>query len=437
MRRELRALLAISAAGAGLAACSDQPTSAPFVPRMAGVNADVLPACDFTTLRDAVRTYADVNGSDVIFDYIRDMSTDPYGQGMNGLARLAEIRAVGPKKAGVTAAQGAAAVTAFLACMPVGAVQTDFATNIVTAFGAGGMFEVPTTTSISPIFSRGEPANTQFWAAKPSGATTKWSDLTGGVRYLVFGYKINNGTGFDYNVVPMLGQGTLPNKMPATFTGSLLVGACGTFASNVRVKHVNEVLFDQSMGFCAEQGDSPPLAALSTGLGANFASLVRRSLSVFAPQPLYAAFGGGVGGAVSELSPTTLPSVAPKIEYAPQPANNKSVGDVLGIKVRVYTGATWLSGDPLNNAEVTLTVTGNSGQNAILLNTTTNTSCSFAKRTTINGVADFSDIAVTKSGGYTLTAEATWDNLPAAATLSNLFNVKNKKIGALAVACPA
>ena len=157
MRSKLRAFLAIGAVSAALTACSDQPTSAPVFPRVAGVNADVqLPACDFTALRDAVRAYADVPGNDVIFDYIRDMSGDAYGQGMNGLARLAEIRANGPKKAGATAVQGGAAVTAFLACMPVGTVQDGFATNIVSAMGAGGMFEVPTTSHPPTPFTRAE-----------------------------------------------------------------------------------------------------------------------------------------------------------------------------------------------------------------------------------------------------------------------------------------
>ena len=232
MRSKLRAFLAIGVVSAALTACSDQPTSAPIVPRVAGVNADVLPACNFTTIRDAVRAYADVAGNDSIFGYIRDMSSDAYGQGMNGLARLAQIRATGPKKAGATAAQGAAAVTAFLACMSVGEVQAGFATHLESAMGAGGMFEVPDTSSTDGIFSRSTPAETPYFAAKPDSGGT-WGSLTGDVRYLVFGYKIPNG--FDYNVIPMLG--TLGTGMPSQFAHGLIVGACGTFGSSVRVLH--------------------------------------------------------------------------------------------------------------------------------------------------------------------------------------------------------
>jgi hypothetical protein len=411
----LRTVLTIGAASAALTACTDEPTSAPIVPRMAGVNADVLPACNFNALRDAVRAYADVKGNDVIFDYIRDMSTNAYAQGMNGLARLAEIRGVGPKKAGATAAQGAAAVTAFLACMPVGAVQTNFATNIVSAMGAGGLFEVPTTASTNAVFSRGEPAGATYWAAKPAGGAS-WGSLAGGARYVVFGYKISNG--FDYNVVPMLGNA----PMPAAFAGDLIIGACGSFGSAVRVLHVADVLFDQSMAFC--QPSSPPLAVLSSGIGGNLASLVRRGMSVFAPQAVY-AFGGGVGGAVSELSPSNLLTVTPTISYTPQPGNNRTVGQALGIKVTVSSG-----GNPLNNAVVTLTVTGNSGRDALFIDPQTGKSCFQVVRTTQppSGIADFSDIAVAKAGGYTLTAAASWDNLTASSVVSNLINVKNKKI---------
>lgn len=424
MKRNFRAFLVIGAASAGLAACTDQPTSAPTAPRMAGVNPDVLPTCNFTTLRDAVRSYADVNGSDVIFQYIRDMSTDAYGQGMNGLARLADIRANGPRKAGAGAAEGAAAAIQFLVCMPVGTLDADIVTHLEGAFASGGLFEVPATTSLDPVFSRHTPAVSQFWAAKPEGATT-WGALSGGVRYVVFGYPIPGG--FDYNVIPALGEGIAPNAMPGDFTGSLLIGACGEFANNVRVKHVDEVLFDESMAFC--QPSSPTVASLSSGVGSFLASFVRSGLSMVTPQVAF-AFGGGVGGAVSELSPTTLPTVVPKLEYAPQPANNKAVGDQLGIQVRVYTGASWMDGTPLNNADVTLMVAGNMGQDALFFDPTTGKACFQVTRTTVDGVADFSTVSVRKAGGYTLIAAADFDNLDANAVLSNLFNVKNKKVSA-------
>jgi hypothetical protein len=422
-------------AGAGLAACSDEPTSAPVVPRLSGINAVYnLPACNTTALKDAVRAYADVSGNDSIFTYIRNIDTDAYNQGMNGLARIAQIRASGPKKTGAGADQAAAAVTAFLACMPIGAVQDDsFPQHLKSALSAGGMFEVPTTASTASVFSRGEAANTKYWVAKPADGAN-WGSLAssspGGLRYVVFGYEINGETGFDFNVLPRLGSTAPDPNMPSEFLSSLIIGACGTFDGAVRVLHEQDVLFDLHMLTICQGPSGPGMASLSSGFGSDFAMFVRRGLSVFSPQAAY-AFGGGVGGAVSELSPANLPTVAPKLEYAPQPATNKAVSDPLGIKVRVYTGASWATGNALNNASVTLTVTGNSGKDAILLNTTTGESCFQFTRTTENGVANFSDIAVTKSGGYTLTAESTWDKLPASATLSNLFNVKNKKIGPL------
>ena len=164
MRSKLRAFLAIGVVSAALTACSsDQPTSAPTVPRVAGVNAVVnIPNdCNFSDLRAAVRAYVDA-GNDVIFSYISAMGTDPYGQGMNALARLAEVRgSTADKEPGATPAQGGTAVMEILACMPVGAaVQAGFATNIVKAMGAGGLFEVPLATASNAIFARGEPSDT-------------------------------------------------------------------------------------------------------------------------------------------------------------------------------------------------------------------------------------------------------------------------------------
>ena len=187
------------------------------------------------------------------------------------------------------------------------------------------------------------------------------------------------------------------------------------------MNHNGEILFDENMvAICGTP--APPLASLSSGLGGNLASLVRKSLSVFTPHQAF-AFGGGVGGAVSELSPTSLPTVTPTITYTPQPATNKAVGDPLGIKVSVFSGAT-----PLKNAEVTLTVTGNSGLAALLVDPANKVCFQVTRTTNASGVADFSDIGAAKSGGYTLTAAAIFDGLSANAVVSNLFNVKNKKI---------
>jgi len=420
--RKLRALIAIGGASAGLAACTDQPTSAPIVRPMARVNADALPACDFSALRAAVRAYADVNGNDVIFGYIQGMSTDPYGQGMKGLARIADIRANGPKKAGAGKDQAAAAITGFLACMSVGQVQTGFATNIKSAVDSGGLFEVPHPDSTYAIFSRGvkEGVGTKFWAAKPAGGAT-WGSLTGGLRYVVFGYKVNGENGFDYNVVPMLGTELGAQDMPVEFSGDLIIGACGSFGTSTRVLHVDDVLADQDMSFCLPK--APSLAFRSSGFGSDLALLVRRGLSVFAPQTGY-AYGGGVGGAVSELSPADLQPVTPTITYTKQPLKTPAVGDSLGVRVSLTSGTS--PSKPLVNVVVTLAITGNSGLNALFLDPLTNKRCYFIQRTTdTQGLADFHDVPLLKSGGYTLTATATFDGLVAAPKVSDPVNVKN------------
>jgi hypothetical protein len=435
MRRKLRTALLGCVAGAGLAACSDQPSAVPTIPRTIRVNADVLPTCNINGLKAAVRNYVAAS-NDPIYDIIRDLSqatssAAAYDAGMNGLARLALVRgSVDPvlKKTGATAAQGAAAVTGFLACMPVGNVQDGFATNIVSAMGAGGLFEVPVGSG--PIFTRG--AGTPFWFAQPKAGT--WFGLTG-KRVMIFGYQIGNydgnndptaGGGFDYNIVPMLTAG---QQFPTN--NSLLVGVCGDGAiSNVRLKHNSTILPEETIVCPAS---SPPLASVSARNGLDFAAIARKSVGFFLPEPLHAAAFAGItaGGSVSELSPTVPVVVNAALSFQSQPVDGPikqtlKGSDGTSVKVLVQTTAN----TPLNNAVVTLEITGNSGLNALFKDPTlpgNGTAIKVTRATNSSGIADFDGIFVTKAGGYTLTATVVWDGeISATPIISNLFNMKNK-----------
>jgi hypothetical protein len=434
MRHELRFVFTLAAASVALSACNDQSASAPTIPRGVHVNADVLPACNFTQLKSDVRNYV-ASGNDPIYDIIRDLQQATtldaaYTFGMQGLARLATVRSqVSPvlKKTGATAVQGGAAVVDFLACMPVGEVQAGFETNIVKAMGIGGMFEVPLEAEV--VYSRGK---TPFWYSVPK--TGNWGDLLG-KRVMVFGYEISNipgnsdgvvgGGAFDFNTVPMLATGQ-------TFGNPVLLGACGIAGANARFKHVNSILVNETID-CL--GSAPSLASLSTNSQFNFASFARRSINLFAPQPLYAAtsFSLGIGGGVDSYSPGAVVTVIVTLSFQSQPVGGPiseplNGTDGTSVKVLVTTPA----GSLLEHAFVKLEVTGNSGLNALFYDPTLpspGTSAFVTRETNANGIADFTGVRLTKAGGYTLTASVDFDDIQGTPIISNngsVFNMTNK-----------
>ena len=454
MRQQLRLASTLLVASAVLAACSDQPASAPVAPLVPRVNAALytLPACNFTTLKSAVRNYV-ASSSDPIYDNIRAMQqaadqAGVYAAGMDGLARLAVVRSSAGavpalKKSGATAAQGAAVVTGFLACMNVGQVQEGFATNIVSAMGSGGMFEVPDPTLSNAVFSKGQAAGDLFWFAKPKSTT--WGALQG-KRIMIFGYEISTYTGafedpvggFNYNTVPMLA--TTPTQQTFNNSSLLLIGVCGTVNSDVRIKHKASVLLKETISDCPT--NSPDIASLTTGGAVNFAaSLARKGLSLFTPQPLHAAmFFVGVGGAVSELSPAIAAPISVNVAFTSQPIdgviNRPIQGTIPNVGIQVLVETTKLS--KLANAKVVLSVAGNSGLNAIFYDPSPNTAtadpndvigntATVTRTTNANGIASFAGVSVIKAGGYEFSADANFDNLTGPTIRSVLANFQGKK----------
>jgi hypothetical protein len=453
MRRELRTALLVGAACAGLAACSDQTSVAPVVARVPRVNADQLPVCNYTTLNSALRNYV-ASQRDAIYDYVKALqqattTTDAYDAGMNALAELAAIR-LDPlrKRSSGTPTDGGAAATGILACMPqtlVGVVQTDFATNIVSAMGAGGLFEVPAFTSTAAIFSSGAPIGSPFWYAQPKGSAT-WGSLTGR-RELVFGYKISNIPnstdplastqlgGFDYNTVPMLGNAGLPAQF--SDQRQVLIGVCGLGGDVIRLKHNASILLDETITTCPE--NSPSIAALSTSNRFDFAALARRTADLFMPQPLYAAtmlFGGVTsGGSVNDMSPAAPVTVNVTLSFQSQPVGgpiSQTLKGTDGVSVKVLVKTAAPGNSPLEHAFVRLEITGNSGLNALFYDPTLpapGKAIYVTRETDVNGIADFAGIKITKAGGYTLTASVDFDGIlgtPVISNGGNVFNMTNK-----------
>jgi hypothetical protein len=159
------------------------------------------------------------------------------------------------------------------------------------------------------------------------------------------------------------------------------------------------------------------------------ATLARRALAFFAPQPAYAAFlAGSVGGAVSELSPSAVIDMQQVvIAYADSIANGtntKPLTMVDGGPVRV--NVTTKGGTALPDVDVTLSVYGNSSVIAFFSVNGGPDSVTVTRKTNALGVASFDGVSLTKAGGYRLVATGSFDKVDGQAVISNSFNIQNK-----------
>lgn len=443
MRSLLRTSLTLSAVCVALNACSSDTASGPAVPRIPnGANPALSVSCDFNSLKTKVRAYV-ASSTDPIYTTIRNLqkatqdgvAADVYTYGLDGLARLALVRSDPTlKKTGATAAAGAAAAIGFIACVDFGPLPDNVESGVLAAFGSGGLFEVPGSTGPStPVFGRGE---SPFWGAQPGevspGVDALWSAITS-KRFLLYGYKIAYGpgqgnddptaisnpnkNGFDYNTLPTIGTAT---GQIAGFNPALIIGVCSAGTATTRIKHVDEILTEKVI-------DCPPSAPVLASLPRQFdlgpLALYRGAVEFFVPKPLHAAtmFGvGSIGGAVSELSPTSAIQVAVKLAFTSQPTDGFINTTIPGTPPSqfVEVTVTTLAGTPLNKARVEITVAGNNGNPV--------TAAGTVEETNSDGVAIFDLLSVSKAGGYTLRATANFDNLSGSPVISQLFNIQNK-----------
>jgi hypothetical protein len=156
--------------------------------------------------------------------------------------------------------------------------------------------------------------------------------------------------------------------------------------------------------------------------------LVRMGASLFGPQALWAAalspggLGGSSGGIRSEFGPAEIDSV--HLEFKQQPTSTK-VNAPITPPVTILATAFLTAGGTktLPNVSITIGATNNNGTPAILNGTKTQV-------TDGTGIATYSDLSETKSGGYKLVVITAGvggrGDIPVGSAASAKFNISPK-----------
>jgi hypothetical protein len=248
-------------------------------------------------------------------------------------------------------------------------------------------------------------------------------------RVLLYGHVLTDystldprvGNAFELATVPTVASGAL------SLVPSIHIGLCSIeLDETLRVQHIVTVLPSAGLT-CA----TPPVfAGVSSALTRmNAFAFAKKAVSLFAPQQLQAAFiVGSVGGAVSELSPSAVINMqGVALNFAlsvSDGSKNVPLGDPNGGPMKVTL--TTINGSPLMHGTVTLEIDGNRGKNALFKDGQSAPSATVTRTTDANGVATFDGVAVTKAGGYRLSAIGNFDGVDGTPVISNLFTIKNK-----------
>lgn len=436
--------VAILATVLAAAACGGDSSTAP-ASQTPAASADLASSatlvCDPTfsqTKADARAFFA--SGSDPIFTTLRNMqsayktggASAATDTGFNALQQIAAARLT--SRQGGTAAAGNALTKDLLACMNVGPIPGTFD---VTSALTSGIYEVRGGTSdgngpaLAQIAVAGQrSATTPVWGIETLGA---WGATFAGnaTRYLVYGAPLavssftpdpaatdpSNAayTGFDISTIPVMPGLALANQVRVgicinpTSGGSTNLLAHGGAAGTT-------VLQLSLPSFCSGVASAAPA-------GGFFATIAHGALSLLAPTPAYAFSIGGVGGLPSGLSPFGPVKVLADsvvLTFTQQPSNGTISAP---ISPAVQVTATTPRGTPIGGVQIRLQVIGNNGINAAVSNDTLETTSDLPGSA---GVATFTNLFVTKAGGYTIQATGSLGGSATSSVTSVLFNVKGQ-----------
>ena len=442
MRPLLRTAFALTAVSVALSACADQQTPAPTAPPRPSADVGVAvftPVCDFNALKAFARDYAASNRDD-LFTIIGDLQSlskngpnpNATSKAFDGLARLAAMRNTSAQKTTATGTAFNGLTTGFVGCMEsyiTNTVPSDF--SVAAYLGTGYMYEV--RGGLADVAGNAnQKGASPYWSLQaPSGWGASIATSARAKRFLIYGEiddfipnDVTIGGAFDIKTIPAIAPTVL------TFSSPLFVGLCDFNPGfTVRVQHVTTVLEKKTIS-CPDAST----AQASSGFGPR--ELAHRIVDFFAPKPAYAAvFFGGLGGAVSELSPSVIIDMQKVVLTFVDPIADGQISerldDVNGDAVQVLV--TTQGGTPLSGVVVRLEISGNSSSIAYFKEGVNGTPTMFVERTTgSDGLATFGapggapDVYLVKAGGYTLVATGSFDGVPGAPKLSNSFNYQNK-----------
>ncbi|MDF2774673.1 MAG: hypothetical protein K0S86_4173, partial [Geminicoccaceae bacterium] len=163
--------------------------------------------------------------------------------------------------------------------------------------------------------------------------------------------------------------------------------------------HKNVILKFEALGFC------PTVTSIDRRGQSTMLAFAQRVASWFAPRPLYASSAvvlGGTGGLLRGLSPIGAVSVnvtTVKLTIQSQPTTGFINTPITpAITVRALTA----NDTPLDGLTIRLDITGNNG--SYIVKEGTNIAV-----TANGGIATFSDLEISKAGGYTFVAVGYFD----------------------------
>ena len=450
MRRRSLAPLASGSILSLLAACGGDPngTVSPTMAPGTTPSRSISQSCNFTTVRADANAYF-TSPNDAVFTLITNLAqlsgTEPAttAKVMDILTEVAQTRF---SSAVTSADAGGTFVNDLLAC----SVLTVPATFNAASSLRSGIFEVraPGQVASAALASIGlnTPANPE-WGVEPNPSPAlpglpTWPNLsTAAPRYLIFGYLVSNANllnehpatfdpganGFELRTIP---NSITPDKTAFT------VGACikansvdanGNPAAN-RLIH-SAILVNLSPKFCAVTSTSASLSRSSW-----LSVLGRRAASFFVPRTASAQADGDFfsGGGPSTWSPFGAvqilgSSIGAKFSLPPTDQNINTA-----FSHNVAVTANTAAGNLLQGVSISLQISGNSGAPShFCVSPTAHETCASTPDivtavTDANGVATFTNLGVTKAGGFTLTATGSFGLILTGSARSAMFHIKNK-----------
>ena len=445
MQRRLASTLVLMAAVGMASGCGDQQQQLPSAPEYHTVT-NTLSGCDFTHINQLVQSYfnnvdrrkavKDLVSAMVTADGVQHFSTTVKTLGFDIMARLDTV--VNKNAASDPAGDpgvGSNLVNHLILCMYDPTAESanypttfpeDFTVALDTSTSAHGAFGVrpgsgTDLTDATPVLSR--PVSAPFSGVGPSsGAWAATLSSNAPARVLLYGRPGSTSTSYNWKALPR----------GATFTPPVVVAVCVNSATETTTV-LNEdnvtLLPFVDAPFLVPGTCSPTSTALldSNDPATLARSLIRMGASLFGTRALWAAtlspggLGGTTGGVHSEYGPSEIDSV--HLAFQQQPTSTK-INATITPPVTILATAFLTAGGtkPLPNVSIQIGATNNNGTPATLNGTIT-------QITDGTGVATYSDLSETKSGGYKLvviTAVVVGRSIPVGSAASAKFNISPK-----------
>ena len=405
MQRKMASTLVLVAAAAVAGGCGEQQQSPPTAPEY-HVIAGTMSGCDSTHLKQLVNTYFTTPRQQTVRTLLSSMFAQPaFSSGAKtfGFQVLANVDTVVSAGTAGDSTVGSNLVNHLILCMYDPKADSasypktfpeDFTIALSPSSAVHGQFHVKPSSAPDalPVLSRdtlhpfsGIGLSSGTWSTTLSGNTP--------AGVLIYGRPGPISTIYDWR--------TLPRN--ATFNPEIIVGVCVTSATAL----LND---DGALLSFADASFLDPATCAQTALRSPngpslFAQrLIRLGAGVLGPHALWAAAlspggtGGLTGHAGSEFGASDVSRVA--FQFVQQPTST-SVNTAIAPPVTILATAVLTAGGskPIPNVSITVNAVNNNGTPATLNGTTT-------QITNGNGIATYSDLSETKTGGYALTVTA-------------------------------